>query len=272
MPDTPARSNTSGMSDLSAAAVKPVTPLSRLPNFDARKMAVLGVDSHLPAIAPERLQPDALRQRFTTPPLWQPEIYAEHRFTDRAPMHAAVLVAIVMREQPMVLLTERTAHLSTHSGQIAFAGGKADATDADAAATALREAQEEVGLDPRFVQVLGNLPTYTTGTAFIITPVVALVQPDFTVTPNTHEVADVFEVPLQFLMDPANHQRHALEWEGLRREWFSIPYSDTSFDQSRDLFPGTNVPQDAQHSDARQRFIWGATAGMLRNFYGFLSA
>lgn len=256
---------------MSSTPVKPVTPLSKLPNFDARKIAVLGVDSHLPAVMPERLQPDALRQRFATPPLWQPEIYAEHRFTDRAPMHAAVLVAVVMRDQPMVLLTERTAHLSTHSGQIAFAGGKADAHDADAAATALREAQEEVGLDPRFVQVLGNLPTYTTGTAFIITPVVALVQPDYVMTPNAYEVADVFEVPLQFLMDPANHQRHALEWEGLRREWFSIPYNE----KVRENIPGNaeaaNQAQGAHHA-ATQRFIWGATAGMLRNFYRFLSA
>ena len=196
--------------------IKPVTPLSRLPNFDARKVAVLGVDSHLSAVMPERLQADALRQRFITPPLWQPEIYAEHRFTDRAPMHAAVLVAVVMREQLMVLLTERTAHLSNHSGQIAFADGKADATDADAAATALREVQEEVGLDPRFVQVLGNLPNYTTGTAFIITPVVALVQPDFVVTPNVHEVADVFEVPLQFLMNPptTSATRWSWSWKG----------------------------------------------------------
>ena len=249
-----------------------ITPLSKLPNFDARKIAVLGVDSHLPAIAPERLQPDALRQRFIMPPLWQPEIFAEHRFTDRAPLHAAVLVAIVMREQPMVLLTQRTVHLSTHSGQIAFPGGKTDAHDADAAATALREAQEEVGLDPHFVQVLGNLPTYTTGTAFIITPVVALVQPDYLMTPNTHEVADVFEVPLQFLMNPANHQRHALEWEGLRREWFSIPYDE----KARQALPAnagsTDQAQGAQHAAAAQRFIWGATAGMLRNFYRFLSA
>lgn len=258
--------------DVSATPVKQVTALSRLPNFDARKIAVLGVDSHLPAVMPERLQPDALRQRFATLPPWQPEIYAEHRFTDRAPMHAAVLVAVVMREQPMVLLTERTAHLSTHSGQIAFPGGKADAHDADAAATALREAQEEVGLEPHYVQVLGNLPTYTTGTAFIITPVVALVQPDYVMTPNAHEVADVFEVPLQFLMNPANHQRHALEWEGLRREWFSMPYSDTSFDHSLSMAHGTNVAQGAQRADSRQRFIWGATAGMLRNFYRFLSA
>ncbi len=251
-----------------AMPTKPVTPLSKLPNFDARKIAVLGVDAHLPAVMAERLQPDALRQRFIAPPLWQPEIYAEHRFTDRAPMHAAVLVAVVMREQPMVLLTQRTAHLSTHSGQIAFPGGKTDAHDADAAATALREAQEEVGLDPRFVQVLGNLPTYTTGTAFIITPVVALVQPDFTVTPNAHEVADVFEVPLQFLMNPANHQRHALEWEGLRREWFSIPYNE----YIRANSDAANQAQGCQHAAATQRFIWGATAGMLRNFYRFLSA
>ncbi len=237
---------------MSTLPVKPVTPLSKLPNFDAPNITLLGVDSHLPAVMPERLQAQALRQRFIAPPPWQPEIYAEHRFTDRMPMHAAVLIAVVMRQQPMVLLTERTAHLSTHSGQIAFPGGKSDASDVDAAATALREAQEEVGLDPHFVQVLGNLPTYTTGTAFIITPVVALVQPGFTVTPNPDEVADVFEVPLQFLMDPANHQRQALEFEGLRREWFSMQYGPPA--------------------DARERFIWGATAGMLRNFYRFLSA
>ena len=257
---------------MSIQPVKTVTPLSKLPNFDARKIAVLGVDSHLPAIMPERLKGDALRQRFRTPPPWEPEIYAEHRFTDRTPMHAAVLIAVVMREQPMVLLTERTAHLSTHSGQIAFPGGKSDASDANAAATALREAQEEVGLDPRFVQVLGNLPTYTTGTAFIITPVVALVQPDLAITPNPHEVADVFEVPLQFLMDPANHQRHALEFEGLRREWFSMPYNDSLLHPSCDRSHGTYLAQYAQPADARQRFIWGATAGMLRNFYRFLSA
>ena len=169
-------------------------------------------------------------------------------------MHASVLVPIVMREHPTVLLTERTKHLSTHSGQIAFPGGKADEGDADASATALREAQEEVGLDPAFVQVLGVMPHYVTGSAFIITPVVALVQPGFMLIPNAHEVADVFEVPLEFLMNPAHHQRHAFEWEGVRREWFSMPYQDHSTGQTK------------------QRFIWGATAGMLRNFYRLLSA
>ena len=169
-------------------------------------------------------------------------------------MHASVLVPIVMREQPTVLLTERTAHLSTHSGQIAFPGGKADADDVDAAATALREAQEEVGLAPEFVQVLGNLPVYITGSSFIITPVVALVSPGFVITPNANEVADVFEVPLAFLMNPAHHQRHTHEWDGVRREWLSMPYDEQMQDQ------------------ITQRFIWGATAGMLRNFYRFLSA
>ena len=165
-------------------------------------------------------------------------------------MHASVLLPIIMREQPTVLLTERTIHLSTHSGQIAFPGGKADEEDADAAATALREAQEEVGLSPEFVQVLGLMPHYVTGSSFIITPVVALVRPGFTLTPNAFEVADVFEVPLEFLMNPAHHQRHVFEWQGVRREWFSMPYED----------------------GAKQRFIWGATAGMLRNFYRLLSA
>ncbi len=233
-----------------AGAAKPFVPLSKLPNFDPRKVAVAGVDLHLPAVPANQLLPDALRQRFLSPPVWTPELLTEMKYADRPTLHASVLVPIVMREQPMVLLTQRTAHLSTHSGQIAFPGGKADADDVDAAATALREAQEEVGLDPAFVQVLGNLSDYLTGSSFIITPVVALVRPDFTITPNHHEVADVFEVPLQFLMNPSNHQRHVFEADGMRREWFSMPYQD----------------QDAQ------RFIWGATAGMLRNFYRFLVA
>ena len=194
--------------------------------------------------------PAALRQRFAHPPQWTPELLAEKKFMDRAPMHASVLVPIVMRDTPTILLTERTPHLSTHAGQIAFPGGKADEVDADAAATALREAQEEVGLDPAFVDVLGVMPHYITGSSFIITPVVALVHPGFTLSPNAYEVADVFEVPLAFLMNPAHHQRHTFEWEGVRREWFSMPYQD----------------------EGTQRFIWGATAGMLRNFYRLLSA
>ncbi len=228
----------------------PNSALSILPQFDPRQIPVVGVDTHLPAVPLAALQAAALQARFTSPPVWQPEVIAEPRFSQRAPRHAAVLLPIVLRENPTILLTERTLHLSNHSGQIAFPGGKADDDDADAAATALREAQEEVGLDPTFVQVLGALPQYVTGSAFVITPVVALVRPGFTLTPNAFEVADIFEVPLEFLMNPAHHQRHAMEWQGVRREWFSMPYQD----------------------QLRQRFIWGATAGMLRNFYRLLSA
>lgn len=226
------------------------TPLSKLPNFDPRAVPALGVDSHLPAVVREALTPQALRERFLAPPNWEPEIWTERRFSDRPLSRASVLVPIVMRERPTVLLTERTTHLSTHSGQVAFPGGRRDETDIDAAHTALREAHEEIGLHSGLVEVIGQMPTYTTGSQFIITPVVALVSPDHRLTLNTFEVADAFEVPLDFLMNPAHHRRHAFEWAGTRREWFSMPYVD-----------GTS-----------ERFIWGATAAMLRNFYRFLAA
>ncbi|MDB5871703.1 MAG: hypothetical protein JWQ07_1145 [Ramlibacter sp.] len=231
-------------------SVPPETALSRLPNFDPRAVPVIGIDSHLPAVPRDALAPDALRQRFLAPPSWEPEVWSERKFAEREPARASVLVPVVMRERPMVILTERTTHLSTHSGQVAFPGGKRDDTDTDEAHTALREAQEEIGLAPSQVEVIGQMPTYTTGTRFIITPVVALVKPDHQLTLNAFEVADAFEVPLEFLMNPAHHHRHALEWAGHRREWFSISYMDGS----------------------TERFIWGATAGMLRNFYRFLSA
>ena len=114
----------------------------------------------------------------------------------------------------------------------------------------MREAQEEIGLGAAHVDVLGSLPIYTTGTGFIVTPVVALVQPGFEVRADPFEVAEVFEVPLAFLMNPAHHRRHMVEWEGERREWFSMPYMD----------------------GATERFVWGATAAMLRNLYRFLAA
>jgi 8-oxo-dGTP pyrophosphatase MutT (NUDIX family) len=225
-------------------------PLSKLPNFDPRAVPVVGIDTHLPAVAPDSLRPEALRERFASPPNWEPEVWAEPKFTDREPARASVLVAVVMRERPTVILTERTTHLSTHSGQVAFPGGKQDETDTDTAHTALREAHEEIGLAPELVEVVGQMPTYTTGTRFIITPIVALVQPDHRLTINAFEVADAFEVPLEFLMNPAHHRRHAIEWAGARREWFSMPYMDGN----------------------AERFIWGATAAMLRNFYRFLAA
>jgi 8-oxo-dGTP pyrophosphatase MutT (NUDIX family) len=233
-----------------SATVPPDTPLSKIPNFDPRAAPIVGIDTHLPAVDAARLTPEALRRRFAQPPEWAPELQSEKRFTDRQPAQAAVLVTIVMREQPTVLLTERTAHLTTHQGQVAFPGGKRDDTDIDAADTALREADEEIGLARSLAEVIGVMPTYTTGTMFIVTPVVALVQPDYRLTLNAYEVADAFEVPLAFLMDPANHRRHAIELSGVRREWFSMPYT----------------------GEGRERFIWGATAAMLRNFYRFLAA
>ena len=196
------------------------------------------------------LCPEALRQRFTFPPQWEPEVHSEPSFSSRLPLRASVLIPIVMRDRPSVLLTERTKHLSSHSGQIAFPGGKADKEDVSPTATALRETFEEIGLPATFVQVLGELPLYVTGSAFLVTPVVALVRPGFTLALNDYEVADAFEVPLDFLMNPSHHQRHSFEWEGVRREWFSMPYQEQFV----------------------QRYIWGATAGMLRNFYRMLSA
>jgi 8-oxo-dGTP pyrophosphatase MutT (NUDIX family) len=233
-----------------SAAIPPDTPLSRLPGFDPREVPVIGVDAHLPAVTADRLDPQSLRRRFAQPPEWEPELRSEPRFTNRTLAPASVLIPVVMREQPTVLLTVRTAHLTTHSGQVAFPGGKRDATDVDAADTALREAEEEIGLDRALAEVLGDLPTYLTGTMFEITPVIALVQPDYRLALNEHEVADAFEVPMAYLMNPAHHRRHAVEFSGTRREWFSMPY------------------RDGPH----ERFIWGATAGMLRNLYRFLAA
>lgn len=244
-----------------------VTPLSKLPSFDPRRVPVVGVDGHLPPVPPERLTPAALRQRFHTPPAWQPEVRQELRFADRPPAVAAVLVPLVNRPSGLsVLLTERSAHLSTHSGQIAFPGGKVDASDADATDAALREAEEEVDLKRDFVEVIGQLPVYITGTQFIITPVVGVVREGFVLHPNPDEVAHAFEVPLSFLMNPAQHRRHRFEWDGQAREWFSMPYVEPV---RADRAAGESLPVPATDIE---RFIWGATAGMLRNFYRFLSA
>ena len=230
--------------------------VSIAPSFDPRQVPVLAHDSHLPAVPVERLQAGALRSRFATPPPWQPEVMREPRFSERPPAAAAVLMALVQRASGLtVLLTQRTAHLATHAGQIAFPGGKVDKEDASVQAAALREAHEEVGLHPRHVEVIGQLPVYTTGTGFHVTPVVALVQGPLSLAPNPGEVEAVFEVPLAFLMDPAHHRRHAFEWQGRQREWFSMPYLET-------------LPERV----TAERFIWGATAGMLRNLYRFLLA
>jgi len=218
--------------------------------INPRDVPVSGIDSHLAAVQAERLTAQGLRAIFARPPLWQPEVVREPKFAQREVAEAAVLVPLVLRERTTLPLTQRTAPLSTHSGQVAFPGRPGDAGDADAVAAALREAEEEVGLTADHIEVLGTLPIYVTGTSFVITPVVALVRPGFVLKPNPHEVAAAFEVPLDFVMNPAHHRRHVADWEGQRREWFSMPYDD----------------------GGQERYIWGATAGMLRNFYRMLSA
>ncbi|WP_372525624.1 CoA pyrophosphatase [Piscinibacter sp.] len=224
-------------------------------SFNPQELPVIRTDDHLPAVAADELGPDALRRRFAAPPEWQPEIVVERRFTEREPTHASVLVPLILRDTVSVLLTQRTAHLTDHPGQISFPGGRAETEDADAIATALREAHEEIGLHARDIEVLGALPTYTTGTGFIVTPVVALIEPPFTIDADPFEVAEVFEVPLAFLMTPAHHRHHEVDVGGIRREFLSMPWEGA----------GAN-------SEPRRYFIWGATAAMLRNFYRFLSA
>ena len=154
---------------------------------------------------------------------------------------AAVLIAVVDHAEPTVLLTQRSPHLSEHAGQIAFPGGKIDATDASPRDAALREAWEEVGLDGAFIDPIGYLDVYGTGFGFRILPTVARVKPGFALTINHSEVVDAFEVPLSFLMNPANHQIHSKEFRGMERSYYAMPYAE--------------------------RYIWGATAGMLRVLY-----
>ena len=182
----------------------------------------------------ERLCASLLRQ----PAAGQPVREAGFEFTELTP--AAVLFPIVQRAGGhTVLLTQRTAHLRDHGGQISFPGGRVEAGDPSPVHTALRETEEEIGLTRDHVEILGFLPEYHTGTGFRVTPVVALLTPPFELAPDPFEVAEVFEVPLAFLLDPANHQRHSLHYRGALRHFFAMPYGDY--------------------------FIWGATAGMIRS-------
>jgi 8-oxo-dGTP pyrophosphatase MutT (NUDIX family) len=154
---------------------------------------------------------------------------------------AAVLIGVVDRPAPTVILTKRTDDLPSHAGQIAFPGGKIDAEDATPAGAALREAWEEIGLAAALVEPLGYLDLYLTFSGFRILPTVARVEPGFVLTPNRNEVADIFEVPLAFLMSPENHLLKSRDWKGIVRHYYEIPYQN--------------------------RYIWGVTAGIVRNLY-----
>jgi 8-oxo-dGTP pyrophosphatase MutT (NUDIX family) len=220
---------------------------------------VAGIDAHLPPVEPARLEPAALRARFAAPPEWTPELAGDGRRRDlveREPAEASVLVPLVLRPEGVrVLLTRRTEHLNEHAGQISFPGGKAEPHDVDAVAAALRETEEEIGLPASHVEVIGRLPIYTTITRFVVTPVVGLVKPPFELALDAFEVAEAFEVPLQFLMTPAHHHRHVFEFDGHSRQFLSMPWQGI----------------DAA-GQPREYFIWGATAAMLRNLYRFLVA
>ncbi len=225
--------------------------------LDPRAIPVAGIDAHLPPLELARLTADALRGRFAQSRVWTPEHAGDgSRFQpEREPAHAAVLVPLVQRPQGLqVLLTRRTDHLRDHAGQISFPGGRSEPHDDGPAGTALRETLEEVGLAPDRVQIIGQMPTYTTVTHFVVTPVVALVLPPFDLALDSFEVAEAFEVPLDYLMNPAHHRRHVFSLEGAERQFLSMPWQG----------PGAD-------GVAREYFIWGATAAMLRNLYRFLA-
>ncbi len=230
-------------------------PLPRI--VDPEAIPVVGADDHLPPVPTERLTPQALRERFRAADGFAPEMPGDGgRFDpDKHPTAASVLVPLVQRDDGLnVLLTRRTDHLRDHAGQISFPGGRAEQDDPDPVATALRETEEEIGLARRHVEVIGALPLYTTITSYRVTPVVALVDAGFTLALDDFEVAEAFEVPLRFLMTPAHHRRHEIDFAGQRRQFLSMPWDGTDSAGSR-----------------RRYFIWGATAAMLRNFYRFLA-
>jgi 8-oxo-dGTP pyrophosphatase MutT (NUDIX family) len=184
---------------------------------------------------------DELRRRLAAGPLGA-MVYGDEgtRPGAQALTPASVLVPIVARQPELtVIFTQRAAHLRDHSGQVSFPGGRVAAGDPSAEATALRETREEIGLDSARVEVIGRMGEYHTRTGYRITPVVGIVTPPFDLQADANEVDEIFEVPLDFLLDPANHQRHSREWQGSLRWFFAIPY--------------------------RRHYIWGATAGMLVN-------
>jgi 8-oxo-dGTP pyrophosphatase MutT (NUDIX family) len=229
---------------------RPRRPAVR-PGFDPAKQPALPADEGLSAIDPAELTPGALRTRLQAERDWGAELPSDNdtRYPGRegAPVLAAVLMPMVARgAEVSMMLTQRASHLHDHAGQISFPGGRIESTDASPVDAALREAEEETGLARKFVEVLGCMPAYATATGFSITPVISLVEPGFTLAPDAFEVAEVFEVPLSFIMNPSNHRLYRVVLpDGGTREYFGMSW--------------------------QEHFIWGATAGMLRNLYHLLA-
>lgn len=204
-----------------------------------------------PRVVPsEFLTEDALRSRFKKNLPWTPEKTDEHQLTERTIFRpAAVLIPLVIKDDGLhLLLTQRAAHLHDHPGQISFPGGRVEESDKNSVETALRETFEEIGLHRAHIDVIGSLPQYRTATGYDVTPVVSLVNPGFALEIDSFEVASTFEVPLAFLMNEANHQLRKVELPNNagKRTFYAMPYES--------------------------HFIWGATAGMLRNLFHFLKA
>lgn len=195
---------------------------------------------------------DRSRRLASGLPVAQPPIGSDFSLSGVVPMPetwraASVLVPLVRREPGItVLLTQRTEDMPSHAGQIAFPGGRRQAEDIDATATALRETEEEVGLTRDFIEVIGPVDQYRTGTGYEITPIVGIVAPGFTPRADPREVADVFEVPLDHFLDERNHRIDSRVWQGRERRYYAMPYGE--------------------------RYIWGATAGMLKNLHFILTA
>lgn len=217
--------------------------------FDPEQLPVISIANE-EAVPSSRLSTDWLRDRFFQPPVWTPEVQTEGSlFGELTFRPASVLIPLVSREEGLhVLLTQRATGLHHHAGQISFPGGRYEPADVTPVETAIRETEEEIGLDRQRIEVIGMLPEYKTGTGYQVTPVVSLVTPPFEVRTDPGEVAAVFEVPLYFLMDGRHHQRRAFQMpDGSgQRIFYAMPY--------------------------QQHFIWGATAGMLRNLFHFLRA